>query len=147
MAKITAQELKDDGWTAEAFGKDAGSFDTWLDSAVIARAEAELRARLGDGVYDSTTAPTATNVTEAERALCEEILWQTRHRLKSQQVNAGGGEPGRPGRSTEQIAADGSRSRAEELIAVILDSGLALGLVESTHFDNSASVSGLETPC
>ena len=40
MAKITAENLKNDGWTAVRLGRDDDLFDSWLGSAVIAFAHA-----------------------------------------------------------------------------------------------------------
>jgi|GEM_PF-5186960 len=76
MAKITAQNLIDMGFTGEMFGPEADALEGFFEDVIDEQA-ADLAVRLGD-IYASADADTARAVRTAEKALCAAELVRRR---------------------------------------------------------------------
>lgn len=137
MAKVTAQQIKDLGFTAEMFRKGSDIDLTAYIDGVIAEQSALLSGRIGAATYDSTASPDKENVARAEKCLTAAELCDRRINVLLDQVTDEGREI--PTKSVERQR-DKYRDEAERLFpgctGVNTSGGFASGVVETSHFDS-----------
>lgn len=77
MAKITAQNIIDMGFTPEMFGKDSAGFQEMIETVIDEQADI-LEGRIGSQAYSATEKPAATYVKRAEKCLVAAEMIQAR---------------------------------------------------------------------
>lgn len=141
MAKITNSEINDLGFTWEMFGLDnKPALDTYIDRIIIS-VSAVLNGILGSG-YDSVAEPTQGRVKRAEECLVAAELLQRRiNRLLSNVTGAG--EELNTGNEKEQK--ESYLEEARDLVDMMLGyTGFSFSAPNTSHFDDSAELGGLE---
>ena len=135
MAKTTAPEILNLGFTPEAFRKNSTDFGEFVLDAINNQAE-ELAARIGQAAYDSTSEPNKTYVKKAEKNLVAAEMLQRRINLIVGNAN-GTGEA--LDTSSERAQREDYLEHAEFWITKLVATG---GTVEENPEDLSGFASG-----
>ena len=146
MAKIEAQTIIDLNFVAEMFGKTSANFGAYIDT-VIAEQSKILEGRIGASNYALTKSPAKEYIARAELCLVTAEMIQRRiNRILGNVVGTGNALDITMERKQRQDYLD----EAEELIRKIVSgvtadsSDFASGVLESSHFEETAVLGGLE---
>ncbi len=140
MAKNTAAEIADIGFSKEMFGKTTATDYTNFLTAVIASQESLLSGRIGAAAYASASSPTQEYIKQAAACVVAAELCRRRIlRLTQEAKNEDGTDAKKLRSSRKEFIAE-----AEELIVKInaggtIDgTGFASGVNVSSHFAEDA---------
>lgn len=146
MAKITAQDIIDLNFVAEMFGKTSATFNAFIDLVIAAQA-AILSGRIGSSKYASTASPTKEYIARAELCLvAAEMIQRRMNRILGNVVGTGNALDITMERKQRQDYLE----EAEELIQKIVSgvtadsSDFASSVLETSHFEESSTLGGLE---
>jgi len=140
MAKVTAQEIVDLGFTPEMFKKtDDGGLLNFVDD-IIAEQSLILQGRIGSTYYNSTSSPTKDYVKRAEKCMVTAEVIQRRINIILGNV-VGAGQP-------IDILHEGTQKKiykeeADSLIEKIIAGGtsdssdFASGVLITSHFETT----------
>ncbi len=141
MSKNTPQELRDEGFAPEQFGKDASTWDGFAQP-ILDEANQTVQERTGTQ-YGSTDANIANHIKRAERFFAVAELWD----IRASRVDAESsvGQDHNPAESRHFARnAERALSKANYELSLIPSaaaaaSAPAFGVETSTHFGNPAS--------
>lgn len=141
MAKVIIQEIKDLGFAYKMFGlDDEAALENFIRD-IIDDISPYLNGILGT-VYDSATQPVSGRVKMAEKYLVAvEMLHRRINNMLSSVVGAGQ----ELDTSNEQKQMESYKEEAERLIGILLgDTNFSLDMLNTSHFDETAELGGLE---
>lgn len=146
MAKVTAQNITDLNFVPEMYGKTTANFSAYID-AVIAEQSKILEGRVGVSNYALTTSPAKEYIARAELCLAAaEMIQRRMNRILGNVVGTGNALDITMERKQRQDYLD----EAEKIIQKIVDgvtadsSDFASGVLETSHFEESSTLGGLE---
>lgn len=146
MAKITAQQIIDLGFTFAMFNMDNNTdFTVFIDAIITEQADI-LLGRVGSAAYNSTTAPTNKYVERAEKCLSAAELVQRRINIILGNVTGAGREidVSHEGAQKKAYLDEADRWISKIISGVTSDSNdFASGVLVTSHFD-STTLSGEE---
>lgn len=146
MPKIEAQTVIDLNFVAEMFGKTSANFGAYIDAVIVEQSKI-LEGRAGTSAYGSTTSPTKEYIARAELCLvAAEMIQRRMNRILGNVVGTGNALDITMERKQRQDYLD----EAEEIIQKIVSgvtadsSDFASGVLETSHFEESSTLGGLE---
>ena len=141
MAKVTASEIIALGLTREMFRQDSDDALTTLITGVITEQAALLAGAVGSSVYDSESTPIPEKVKRAEKCLSAAEMLRIRKNIRLGDVT-GEGKDINLTWLDKQIAA--YETEAGAVITALSGCDFSTGVLESSHFEETTELGGLE---
>lgn len=146
MAKIEAQTIIDLNFVAEMFGKTSATFNAYIDLVITEQAKI-LEGRIGASNYALTTSPAKEYIARAELCLvAAEMIQRRMNRILGNVVGTGNALDITMERKQRQDYLDEAEEIMQKIVAGVTadSSDFASGVLESSHFEETAVLGGLE---
>lgn len=145
MPKTTASEILDLGFTPEMFRKNDSTINAYIDAVIIKKSKI-LEGRIGSTSYASATSPTQDYVKRAEECIVAAELLQRRiNVIVGNLEGAEGLDLFKIRRNREEYVEEAEALIQKIVSGVTADSSVfATGVLETSHFNETSSLGGLE---